>query len=109
MEGGKLNRRVTIQSPTESKNSIGEGVKSWADVATVWAAIEPLSSRELLAQRREVSDVSTRIRIRYRSGVSAAMRVVHGSNVYRIDGAPIDVDGRGREMVLNCVVEDPTS
>lgn len=109
MEAGSLDRRVTIQSPSESKNSIGEGVKSWSTVATVWAAIEPLSSRELLAQRREVSDVSTRIRIRYRPGITAAMRIVHGSNVYRIDGSPIDVEDEQRELVLNCVVEDPTS
>lgn len=109
MEAGKLDRRVRLQAPAEMKNAIGEGVRSWVDIATVWAQIEPLSSRELLAQRREVSDVSTRIRIRYRPGITAAMRIVHGSNVYRIDGAPIDVDDEQRELVLNCVVEDPTT
>ena len=83
---GKLRRRVTIQEPEVTRGDTGGEVVTWADLATVWANIKPLTGQELLAARQSVATalVTTQIEIRYRSDLDSKMRVVHGSQVYEI-------------------------
>ena len=79
MKSGDLDQRVTIQALSGGVDAIGQPLPdSWADVVTVWAAVEPLTGREYLAAGAMVSAVEARIRIRYRPGVTPAMRVLHG-------------------------------
>lgn len=85
MRAGRLSRRVTLQSRVETQGSTGEVTWTWADVATVWAAIEPISGREYFSAQQVQSSTDTRIRIRYRHGVTSKMRVAYeepGSPMY---------------------------
>lgn len=79
-----LRRQVTLQSPAETTDGTGGFTLSWTNVATVWAAIEPLSGRERMIARKLQSSVTHRITIRYRTGVTARMRVQSGSRVFNI-------------------------
>lgn len=113
MRSGLLNRRVTLQRRVESQGATGEVSWTWADVATVWAAVEPLATRSayreniVAEQMQQWSD--TRIRIRYRRGVTAKDRVVvvdsGGSPTYTryydIEAVVSPRDGR-RELHLLC-------
>lgn len=101
MRAGQLRQRVTIQEKSVTRNSYGEEVITWSDVATVWASVEPLSGREFLDAQRAGAEVTTRIRIRYRSGIAPEMRVTYGDHVYDIK-AVIDVEERHREIQLMC-------
>ena len=74
---------------------------SWADTATVWARIEPLSGRERLAAQRIEDTVTHRVTIRYRSGVSARQRIAFGVRVFNIR-AVLDVDERNEWLELLC-------
>jgi SPP1 family predicted phage head-tail adaptor len=86
MKAGPLRYQVTIQRPEVDTDERGEAiVTSWVKVATVYAAIEPLSGREWLASAQFRPGVTTRIRIRWRDGIDASMRVLHRSTVYNID------------------------
>lgn len=98
MRAGRLRHRVTIQQNAPTQNSLGEPVDAWTTYATVYADIRPLRTRELVAGGQVVAEVTTPIRIRRTSGVSAAMRVLHGSTVYSITGV-LDFPERG-EMEL---------
>lgn len=71
----RLNRRITILRQTDEKDEYGEQLDEYFSVATVWAAIEPLRGQEFFAARRENAEVTTRIRIRYRSGIDRTMVV----------------------------------
>lgn len=102
MFAGKLRHRVTIQKPVETQNTYGEPEVRWQDVATVWAQVEPLRGREYFAAKQMVSEVSVRVVIRYMAGVTAKMKVVHGSNEYLIETI-INVMERNRELQLMCV------
>lgn len=103
MQAGKLNRRVTIETPTITRGAdFKEPVETWATFATVWAAIEPLSGRELQVFRQTESEVSIRVRIRYLAGVLPKMRVVHGARVLRVESVIDKVDAH-REIELLCV------
>ena len=101
MRAGKLRQRLVIQAATETKNDFGEPIKTWADWATVWGAVEPLRGRELWAAREKQARLDTRIRIRYREGVTPKMRVVFGDHIYEIDSV-IDEEMRHANLQLMC-------
>lgn len=103
MNAGKLRHRITIQQQQEStKDSYGALVESWLDVAaSIWASVEPLSGREFYAAQQVNSETTTRITIRYRSGVISKMRAVYGERIYDILSV-IDPEERHIEMQLMC-------
>lgn len=101
MEAGRLRQRVTIQYKVVVQDSFGQEGITWTDLATVWASVEPLTGREYIEGRQEAAEVSTRIRIRYRSGVEPEMRAVHGSTVYNILSV-LHIEQGQREIVLMC-------
>lgn len=71
----RLNKRVTILRQTDVVDGYGQPLDVWIDVATVWAAIEPLQGRELFAAKAVNAEVTTRIPIRYRDGIDRTMIV----------------------------------
>jgi SPP1 family predicted phage head-tail adaptor len=101
MNSGRMRHRITIQQSTQTQDSYGEPIDSWAEYATVWASVEPVQGRELWAQQQVQSEITIRIRIRYLSGVTSAMRVLFGSRVLSIEHV-IDVKEQHKEMQLMC-------
>ena len=86
LESGRLRHRVRIERYELARDTNGEVIQdeqtgqtvgSWVEVATVWAAIEPLSVREFTAAQATQSRIDTRIVMRQRDDVDAAMRLVH--------------------------------
>lgn len=83
MKAGILDRRVRIERPVASGAFDGAGSGEWELVATVWANVQDaLPSRgEKLAQGLNVATRPARVRIRYRDGITPAMRFVLGATV----------------------------
>lgn len=86
IEAGKLRHRVRIEQYVDLLDSNGEVIqdpvtgevsRAWVEVATVWAAIEPLSAREFIAAQATQSKTVARVVLRFRDGLNAAMRLVH--------------------------------
>ena len=94
MQAGRLNRRVTLQGPSQSVDEIGQPIPGWTDVATVWGDIRLKSGLESIKAGSPVSTVQASIRIRYRAGINAGMRVVHNLVAYNIVAVMPDVSGR---------------
>ena len=94
MQAGRLNRRCVLQSPAQSVDEIGQPIPGWTDVATVWADIRLKSGLEAIKAGAPVSTVQASIRVRYRAGITAGMRVVHNLQVYEILAVQPDVGGR---------------
>ena len=103
MRAGPLNNRVTLQALVEGQDEIGQPVTAWADLATVWADIRHQSGSEAIKANAETSIVKASIRIRRRTDVTAAMRVVHGATVYEIKAVLPDEQSRDK-MDLVCEV-----
>ena len=101
LKAGHLDKRVEIQANTPAANDYGEMVASWATVATVWAAIEPLTGREVLQTQQVQAESSVRIRIRYYSGLTAAHRIKYGSRIFEINSVSNKFE-RGEHMELMC-------
>lgn len=101
IRAGKLRHLVTIQAPSETRDACGGEIPNgWTDFATVWASVEPLQGREYLAAAGVEARATTRIRIRYLAGVTAAMRVVFEDKVYQLVSPPIDPNKMHSELHL---------
>jgi SPP1 family predicted phage head-tail adaptor len=94
MEIGKLNRLVTLQQPSTTQDAAGQPAPTWSDLASVWANIRYLSGMETIKAGAETAVVNASIRIRYRSDVTAAMRVSIGETVFQIKAVMPDEAGR---------------
>lgn len=102
MQAGRLDQRVTIERATEGQDEWGQPMpETWAPIATVWAAVEPLNGREFFAASTTVAEVETRIRIRYRPGLSVTDRINHEGALHNIQTV-INPRSGNRELVLMC-------
>lgn len=101
MQAGKLRHRVQIQQHVQGYDEAGQPIQEWQTVANVWAAVEPLRGRELLAAMALTNETTTRIRIRYHPGITGAMRVLFDGTAYNITSV-IEVETRRREIQLIC-------
>lgn len=110
MNPGRLRHRVRIEKEDYLRDShgdiirdpiTGETSRGWVEVATVWAAVEPLQGREFFESGAVQSQVTTRIRMRYRPGLTPAMRLVHGDDVHEIE-AIIDPQTRHEQLQIMC-------
>lgn len=84
LNAGEMWTRIRIEEATSTKNEVGEAVLSWATFDTVWAAVDSLSARETERFAETVGFMTHRIRIRYRSGVTTAMRIQYRNRVLEI-------------------------
>jgi len=104
MNIGKLRHRVTIESLVIEQDSDGAQIESWVNTygTQVWADIQPLSGKELLASQSMQSEVKARIIIRYRDGVLPTMRILHRGNIYNIAGVIPDMKSGKEYLTLLC-------
>ncbi|MFO1212802.1 MAG: phage head closure protein [Paenacidovorax caeni] len=101
MQAGRLDQRVTVEQFTTTTDSWGQPVEKWAPMFTCWAAVEPLTGREFIAAQAAQSEVTARIRMRFRPWMTAQDRVIHNGTIYSIESV-IDQRSQGRELVLMC-------
>lgn len=85
---GGLRHRVDIQSRTDVQDATtGEVTPTWANLYEgVAAKIEPLSVNAFIQSQAEQSGIVARITIRYRSGLTGNMRIVHNGVIYNPQG-----------------------
>lgn len=102
LAAGRLRHYIELQQPVTVVNTAGEREQTWQSIGFMWAAVEPLSAREFVASQQIQSKVSTRITIRRYAGINQAMRIVHGLDVYNIEGILTDKDSGVEYMTLPC-------
>lgn len=105
LSAGKLRHRINIERKTHAQDpNTGALTSTWSSLAqNICAAVEPLSGREFIAAQQVKSSITARITIRYRDGITAAMRVIHGATIYNI-AAILHDNQSGREW-LTLMVE----
>lgn len=105
IDPGKLRHKIKFQSFTGTTDSFGDPLQAddsnWKDEATVWAAIDPISGKEFYAAQQSQSEVSHKVRCRYRSGLTTAMRIKFGSRKFKIISI-INWEERGESLLIMC-------
>jgi SPP1 family predicted phage head-tail adaptor len=90
LAAGPLRTRVTLRRYTEAADSFGQSNKTWADVATLWARVEPLSGRELVQYAQLAARQVRAVTVRHRDdgaggdGITVADRLTLGSKALEI-------------------------
>lgn len=104
ISAGMLTRRIKIQRPSTIKDSVGAPCRSWLDVATVWADIQPLSEKEAVIANRISAELSHQIIVRYQSLFDnpqqvAQMRVLYKARIFNIHSA-LNEDEKRTQIIL---------
>lgn len=103
LAAGSLNKFIIIQRPVEVRNEFNELERTaWEDYANLRANIEPIGGREYFNAGAAHADITHRIRVRYLTGITTSMRIMHGSREFDIQ-AVIDPGERHRELEIMAV------
>ena len=99
-----LKTKLDLYKRTSTKNSMGEPIETISLICSLWGALWPVSAREHVQAGRETLDISHRLRIRYRTGVTQDMFFKSGSREFEIIQGPINVDESNR--LIDFVVKE---
>lgn len=102
MRAGNLRHRVRIEQPVDVRDTGGGFSRTWELLDVVPASIESEDSGEPLDADALTSTQRHLVSMRYRTGITPSMRVVHDSRTFKILSV-VNVDQRNRELVLSCV------
>jgi len=111
---GSMRHRILLQRRVDHVNADGETMIAYADVATVWGEVSPLSGREYITAKQVAAEVTTRIRIRHRHGIDATWRAIVQTqfsspaafDVYDVVAPLADPVVNTRWLTLLCVRRD---
>lgn len=89
ISAGQLTKRITLQRQSTLQDSYGGPVRTWLDVVTVWADIQPVTGREQKRSHRISSEVSHQITVRYQVSLTdtravSAYRALYKARIFNI-------------------------
>jgi SPP1 family predicted phage head-tail adaptor len=96
MRAGDLDRRITIQRATPTRDQFNNEILTWFDLVTVWASARPASVRERLAHMEVGSEIDSVFEFRWSpltASVDSKDRIVFDGKIYDIV-APAEIDRR---------------
>lgn len=85
MQAGRLDRRISIQAPTEVRDEYGGSTTTWDELREVWAAYIPLRGQELFAAQQVTPEAQVKFRTIWYDGVDERMRIVFEGKNYGIE------------------------
>ena len=98
---GALRHRVTIEEPVRVPDAAGGADITWQSLATVWAEIQPKAGREVFESDQLGGRVTHDVRMRFRSGVTPKMRILHNARSFDIRYVA-NIGERGEWLVCAC-------
>ena len=103
MRAGELRHRVEIQRASSApQDSYGQPIPVLATLTTVWAAIRPMTARELIAAQQVQGEVSHKITIRYSSNIKTTDTLRFGTRLFSIVGIH-NLDERKEELEITAL------
>lgn len=87
---GKMTKWIAIQRKATTVDEAGQPQDAWSDLCQVWAAVEPLSTREAFIARQAQIVATHKVTIWHRSDVHADAPLLRVVYLYK-----------GSERVLN--------
>jgi len=98
---GKMDRRLTVQVRTYTRDATGGRIETWADSFDCWGELVTSKSKEAIAGDADRNIGEKTFRIRYKAGLaSGTHRILYQLQFYDILG--IDEEGRSNTLLLTC-------
>jgi SPP1 family predicted phage head-tail adaptor len=105
---GRLDKRVSIQRRSSTKDSYGQELDSWTTIAQVWAQVKPIGGKEAMRNTAMVveSILTHKVTVRYSATLmppleADAWRILYGTRLLNIS-ASRDVDEDRRFIEFDC-------
>ena len=98
IDPGQLSTELKLEAMTPAPDGAGGFAESWAEIALVFARIEPASVRDRFGAGQTLEEVTHRITLRHRAGVASGMRLSRGDRNFDI-ATVHDPDETGRYLV----------
>ena len=89
IRAGRMRERVTFQNPAQVRSPSGGTRLEWTTVATVWASVDGLRTRDLMQAQQANVMATHKVICRYRADVDHKSRMIY----------------RGRTMELSSVID----
>lgn len=103
-DAGARRHRLQLQrfdgALDELNQPLDDEDEHWTTIGRPWAKITPIAGREFYAAEQAQSEVTHKIDIRYRPGVTADMRLKLGKRIFTIVGKPIDWEERHESLLI---------
>ena len=107
IKAGQLRHRIKIEQPSTAVDDYGDPIETWTNWPTGssngfrWANSMPSGGSEVSIGGANEFVGRFTWKMRYRSGLTAGMRITHNSRVMHITSV-MNVDERDWEMVAEC-------
>ena len=102
-----LKRRLLFQSLPAVPDASGDaGATNWVDGVTIWGSVMPVSAGEIRAGLSAQHEISHRIIIRYRTGITSGMRAKLGTRVFDLTGVR-DIEDRQEFLEITALEGKP--
>lgn len=104
LNAGELRHQITIQKRVDSRDATTGAITfEWQDVCqNIPARVTALSVKEFMASAAMQSQIVARIKIRYREGLDAKMRIIHKGQIYNPAGWLPDPDSGEEYLTAPC-------
>ncbi len=86
---GAMDRRITIETPTVSRDSFNASIQAWSTLATVWAEVLPLRDIEVYQSDQFDAQRWCKFRIRYRTDIT----ITEKCRIQHDDGQTYNITG----------------
>ena len=101
---GAMRERFTLEQAIRTADGGGGAAVTWEAVVELWAHVRPITGDERLRHDQLSGRLTHEVWIRYRAGVTPAMRFRQDTRIYDIVAA-VEVERRRR---LKCLCEERT-
>ena len=99
---GDMRRRVVLQAATDSIDSYGQAIRTWATYATVWASVVSTPGNEPQSALMQSSVTTYTVTMRYRTDVLPIHRMIYGDITLNIVGIST-IDGLNEHLKITAV------
>lgn len=103
MDPGKYKHYCTVEAPAEGQDEVGQPLTGWVPFKKFWADIRGTAGLETIRADAEISIRKVSIRTRYRTDITAAMRIVCSGVTYNVKVVLPDTVGK-KHLDLACEV-----
>ena len=104
IDPGQLDRRITLRGATVATDAFGQSVRTYGDLAQVWAKVDYRTTKEDEETSKLTSLNKVKFTIRYRNDVDATVKILWNGKTYEIEG--VSLEGRERYLILDTILRD---
>ncbi len=103
MDIGRANKRITFCRFVEKENELKQLQQKLKAVKTVWASVEPKSSREYLEANKERPELTYIVTVRYQKDITSDMYIQYGEKLLEIKAPPRNIREANEMLEIICV------